>query len=88
MLFVLLRVESPWPGVLLNQPNTCGFGRKASNLRLGLAQELRLSMDVDEAHRRAEALFKKEQQLREDQRAMAEYQAKNTAKHSGACRYF
>jgi len=76
MLFVLLRVESPWPGVLLNQPNTCGFGRKASNLRLGLAQELRLSMDVDEAHRRAEALFKKEQQLREGQQAMAEYQAK------------
>jgi hypothetical protein len=27
-----------------------------------------------EAHRRAEALFKKEQQLHEDQQAMAEYQ--------------
>jgi hypothetical protein len=33
-------------------------------------------MNVDEAHRRAEALFKKEQQLREGQQAMAEYQAK------------
>jgi hypothetical protein len=30
---------------------------------------------LDEAHRRAEALFKKEQQLREGQQAMAEYQA-------------
>jgi hypothetical protein len=34
-----------------------------------------LSMNVDEPHRRAEALFKKEQQLREGQQAMAEYQA-------------
>ncbi len=34
-----------------------------------------LSMNADEAHRRAEALFKKEQQLREGQQAMAEYQA-------------
>jgi hypothetical protein len=32
-------------------------------------------MNADEAHRRAEALFKKEQQLREGQHAMAEYQA-------------
>jgi hypothetical protein len=32
-------------------------------------------MNTDEAHRRAEALFKKEQQLREAQQAMAEYQA-------------
>jgi hypothetical protein len=32
-------------------------------------------MNSDEAHRRAEALFKKEQQLREGQQAMAEYQA-------------
>ena len=32
-------------------------------------------MNADEAHRRAEALFKKEQQLREGQQAMAEYQA-------------
>jgi hypothetical protein len=31
-------------------------------------------MNSDEAHRRAEALFKKEQQLREGQQAMAEYQ--------------
>jgi hypothetical protein len=34
-----------------------------------------LSMNADEANRRAEALFKKEQQLREGQQAMAEYQA-------------
>jgi hypothetical protein len=33
-----------------------------------------LSSNADEAHRRAEALFKKEQQLREAQQAMAEYQ--------------
>jgi hypothetical protein len=32
-------------------------------------------MNSDEAHGRAEALFKKEQQLREGQQAMAEYQA-------------
>jgi hypothetical protein len=32
-------------------------------------------MNVDDAHRRADALFKKEQQLREGQQAMAEYQA-------------
>jgi hypothetical protein len=34
-----------------------------------------LSMNADEAHRRAEALFRKEQQSREAQQAMAEYQA-------------
>ena len=34
-----------------------------------------MSMNTDEAHRRAEALFKKEQQQREAQQAMAEYQA-------------
>jgi hypothetical protein len=33
-----------------------------------------LSSNADEAHRRAEALFKKEQQLREAQQAMAKYQ--------------
>jgi hypothetical protein len=50
--------------------------REASDLLLGLAQEFPLSMNVDQAHRRAEALFKKEQQLREGQQAMAEHQAK------------
>jgi hypothetical protein len=35
-----------------------------------------LSVNTDEARRRAEALFKKEQQLREAQQAMAEYQAR------------
>jgi hypothetical protein len=49
---------------------------EADDLLLGLARELRLSMSVDEAHSRAEALFKKEQQLREGQQAMAEYQTK------------
>ena len=34
-----------------------------------------MSANTDEARRRAEALFKKEQQLREAQQAMAEYQA-------------
>jgi hypothetical protein len=32
-------------------------------------------MNSNEAHRRAEAAFKKEQQSRESQQAMAEYQA-------------
>jgi hypothetical protein len=32
-------------------------------------------VNTDEARRRAETLFKKEQQLREAQQAMAEYQA-------------
>jgi hypothetical protein len=32
-------------------------------------------MNSDEAHRRAEALFKKEQQSRESQQATTEYQA-------------
>jgi hypothetical protein len=32
-------------------------------------------MNSDEAHRRAQALFKKEQQLRDGQQAMAKYQA-------------
>ena len=35
-----------------------------------------MSMDSDQARHRAEALFKKEQQVREGQQAMAEYQAK------------
>ena len=34
-----------------------------------------MSVNTDEARRRAEALFKKEQQLREAQQAMVEYQA-------------
>ena len=34
-----------------------------------------MSVNTDEARRRAETLFKKEQQLRESQQAMAEYQA-------------
>jgi len=35
-----------------------------------------LSMHSDEARRRAEAVFKKEQQAREGRQAMAEYQAR------------
>jgi hypothetical protein len=38
-----------------------------------------LSTNVHEPHRRAEALFKKEQQLREGQQAMTEYQAERRA---------
>jgi hypothetical protein len=34
-----------------------------------------LSVNTDEARRRAETLFKKEQQLREAEQAMTEYQA-------------
>ena len=34
-----------------------------------------MSVNTDETRRRAEALFKKEQQLREAQQAMNEYQA-------------
>ena len=34
-----------------------------------------MSRNVDEAHRRAEALFKKEKQLREGLQALAEYDA-------------
>ena len=34
-----------------------------------------MSRNVDEAHRRAEALFKKERQLREGRQTMTEYQA-------------
>ena len=34
-----------------------------------------MTMNTDEARRRAEALFKKEQQSREAQQVMAEYQA-------------
>ena len=34
-----------------------------------------MSTNLDEAHRRAEALFKKEQRLREGEQAMAEHQA-------------
>jgi hypothetical protein len=42
-------------------------------------------MNSDEAHRRAEALFKKEQQLREGQQAMAEYQAELRAMREKDC---
>ena len=34
-----------------------------------------MSRNVDEAHRRAVALFKKEKELREGEQGMAEYQA-------------
>jgi len=44
-----------------------------------------LSMNADEAHRRAEALFKKEQQLREAQQAMVEYQAELRAMRDKDC---
>ena len=34
-----------------------------------------MNRNLDEAHRRAEALFKKEKELREGEQAMAKYQA-------------
>ena len=43
-------------------------------------------MNADEAHRRAEALFKKEQQLHEAQQAMAEYQVELRAMREKAAR--
>jgi hypothetical protein len=38
-----------------------------------------VSMNAEEARRRAQTMFKKEQQLREGQQAMAEYQAQQHA---------
>jgi len=49
------------------------FGPKGSDLLLGFREELQ--MTVEETRRRAETLFKKEQQQREAQQAMSEYQA-------------
>jgi hypothetical protein len=43
-------------------------------------------MDSDQAHRRAEASFKKEQQVREGQKAMAEYEAKLDAMRKNTAR--
>jgi hypothetical protein len=43
-------------------------------------------MRTDEAHRRAEALFKKEQREREGQQVMAEYQAKVDAVRENTAR--
>ena len=52
------------------------LSREASDLLLGLNLGVpTLSRNVDEAHRRAEALFKKEQQVRDGQQATADYQA-------------
>jgi hypothetical protein len=45
-----------------------------------------VSMDSDQARHRAEALFKKEQQVREGQEAMAEYQAKLDAMRENTAR--
>ena len=44
-----------------------------------------MSTNVHEPHRRAEALFKKEQQLREGQQAMTEYQAELRAMRDKDC---
>jgi hypothetical protein len=44
-----------------------------------------MSTNADEAHRRAEALFKKEQQRREGQQAMAEYQTELRAMREKDC---
>ena len=52
--------------------------RQASRSKIlsgAFARSSVLSMNTDEAHRRAEALFKKEQQSHEAQQAMTEYKA-------------
>jgi hypothetical protein len=54
-------------------PDASGFGSKGPDLLLGFRKELH--MTADQANRRAETLFKKEQQLRDAGQAMAEYQA-------------
>jgi hypothetical protein len=43
-------------------------------------------VDSDQVHRRAEALFKKEEQMREGQKAMAEYEAKLDAMRKNTAR--
>ena len=45
-----------------------------------------MSIDSDLAHRRAEALFKKQEQAREGQQAMAEYQAQLEAMREKSAR--
>src|SRR5262249_37268824 len=69
--------EECWPRCLLDRPHD----ERANCLILcGLTwSSNKMSMDTDEARRRAQTLFKKEQQLREGQQAMAEYQAQLNA---------
>jgi hypothetical protein len=47
---------------------------------------LNLSVNSDLAHRRAEALFKKQEQAREGQEAMTEYKAKLDAMRGNTAR--
>jgi hypothetical protein len=57
-----------WAASLRDEQQAC-YGALLKGVRI-------LSIDSDQAHRRAEALFKKkEQQAHEGQQAMAEYQA-------------
>jgi hypothetical protein len=71
------RKKSSLSGALFDQPQIHTVsGQEARDLPLGLCPGVPiLSTNLDKAHRPAEALFKKEQQLREGQQAMAEYQA-------------
>ena len=52
----------------------------------GVSLSSKLITDSDQAHRRTEALFRKEQQLREGRQAMAEYQAKLDAMRENTAR--
>src|SRR5262249_34867317 len=55
------------------QRTLCRRGRYSGLRKKGVPA---LSIDSDQACRRAETVFKKQQQVREGQQAMAEYQAK------------
>jgi hypothetical protein len=64
---------TPASSHIRSAPNTSGFGPTGPDLLVGFREELH--MTVEETRRRAETLFKKEQQQREAQQAMSEYQA-------------
>jgi hypothetical protein len=71
------RRRKPGGEVFDQSQSADGRVERAAILSLGLAQHgiPTLSMKSDQVHNRAEALFKKEQRLREGQQAMAEYRA-------------
>jgi hypothetical protein len=64
---------TPASSHIRSAPNTSGFRAERLDLLLGFREELH--MTVEETRRRAETLFKKEQQQREAHQAMSEYQA-------------
>src|SRR5919108_4339499 len=64
--------KPPATSRIRSAPTRAVSGRKAPDCLLGFRKELYMSV---EETRRAETLFKKEQQLREAEKAMAEYRA-------------